>query len=160
MLIFSAITHQKHVAPRRPCAERTTAPRLPQFAPSHQASGLAYASRRRPYRPARPCERDQQLTHTHTLKENNTPDTDTHAHDKNNTPNLQTNTFHKHLTMLEKRRVKGALQLRSNRHLLIRFAHVHERVLLLRFVKLLTAITSDLPMKPRNNRNTRLTSRN
>jgi len=52
--------------------------------------------------------------------------------------------------------VKGALQLPSNRHMLIRFAHVHERVLLLRYVELLTAITSDLPMKPGRTRNTRL----
>jgi len=52
--------------------------------------------------------------------------------------------------------VKGALQLLSNRHMYIRFAHVHERVLLLRSVELLTAITSDLPMKPGRTRNTRL----
>jgi len=38
----------------------------------------------------------------------------------------------------------------------IRIAHVHERVLLLRFVGLLTAITSDSPMKPGRTRNTRL----
>jgi len=31
----------------------------------------------------------QQVTHTHTPTENNTPDTETHAHDKSNTPNLQ-----------------------------------------------------------------------
>jgi len=37
----------------------------------------------------------------------------------------------------------------------IRFAHVYERVLLLRYVELLTAITSDLPMKPGKTRNTR-----
>jgi len=42
--------------------------------------------------------------------------------------------------------VKGALQLLSKRHKYIRFAHAHERVLLLRFVQLLTAITDDLPM--------------
>jgi len=30
---------------------------------------------------------------------------------------------------------------------------VHERILLLRFVELLTAITSDLPMKPGRTRN-------
>jgi len=53
-------------------------------------------------------------------------------------------------------RVEGALQLLSNRHMKIRFAHVHERVLLLRYVELLTAITSDLPMKPEKTRNTRL----
>ena len=38
--------------------------------------------------------------HTHTPRENNTPDTHT-QHDKNNTPNPQTNTPHKHLTTLE-----------------------------------------------------------
>jgi len=52
--------------------------------------------------------------------------------------------------------LKGALQLLSNRHMLIRFAHVHERVLLLRYVELLTAITSDLPMNPGKTRKTRL----
>ena len=31
--------------------------------------------------------KDQQVTHTHTPIENNTPDTDTHTHDKNNTLN-------------------------------------------------------------------------
>jgi len=55
------------------------------------------------------------------------------------------------------RRVKGALQLRSKRHKQIRFAHVHERVLLLRSVELLTAITSDLTMKSGRTRNKRLT---
>ena len=44
--------------------------------------------------------------------------------------------------------VKGALQLLMDRHMQTRFARVHERVLLLRSVELLTAITSDLPMKP------------
>ena len=45
-------------------------------------------------------------------------------------------------------RLRGALQLLSNRHMQIRFAHVHDQILLLRFVEILTAITSDLPMKP------------
>jgi len=53
----------------------------------------------------------------------------------------------------------GALQLLSNRHMKSRLAHVHERVLLLRSVELLTPITSDLPMK-HGTRNTRLTTRN
>jgi len=52
--------------------------------------------------------------------------------------------------------VKGALQLLSNRHVQIRFAHVHKRVLLLRNVELLTAITSDSPMQPGRTRHTRL----
>jgi len=56
--------------------------------------------------------------------------------------------------------LKGALQLLSNRHMLIRFAHVHARVLLLRVVELLTAITSDLPMQLGRTRNKRLTSQN
>jgi len=47
--------------------------------------------------------KDQQVTHTHTPTENNTPDTDTHAHDKNNAPNPQTNTSHKHSTQTPKR---------------------------------------------------------
>jgi len=52
--------------------------------------------------------------------------------------------------------VEGALQPLSNRQMQIRVAHVHERVLLLHYVELLTAITSDLPMNPGRTRNTRL----
>jgi len=43
--------------------------------------------------------------------------------------------------------LKGALQLLSKRHKKIRFAHVHEQVLLLRSVELLKAITGDVSMK-------------
>jgi len=56
--------------------------------------------------------------------------------------------------------VKRALQLLSKRQKQFRFAHAHERILLLRSVELLTAITSDLPMKPERTRNKRLTSQN
>jgi len=42
--------------------------------------------------------------------------------------------------------LKGVLQLLMNRHMKMHFAHVHEQDLLLRFVELVTAITSDLPM--------------
>jgi len=54
--------------------------------------------------------------------------------------------------------LEDALQLLSKRHKLIRFAHVHERVSLLRSVEPLSAVTSGLPMKPGITRNTRLTS--
>ena len=50
-------------------------------------------------------------------------------------------------------RIKVALQLLSNRHMYIRFVHVHERILLLRFVELLREINSDLPMTPGRTRN-------
>jgi len=59
---------------------------------------------------------DQQVTHTHTPTENNTPVTDTHTHDKNNTPNPKTNTPpHKHLTPLE----GGATTVRATSHGLV-----------------------------------------
>jgi len=57
-------------------------------------------------------QNDQQVKHTHTPTENNTPDTDTHTHDKNNTPNPQTNTSHTHFTTLE----GGATTVRVTSH--------------------------------------------
>jgi len=58
------------------------------------------------------CKKDQQVTHTYTPTENNTPDIDTHTYDKNNTPTPQTNTPHKHFTTLE----GGATMVRATSH--------------------------------------------
>ena len=42
-------------------------------------------------------KKDQQVTHTHTPTENNTPDADTHTHTPRTTPQKpQTNTSHTH----------------------------------------------------------------
>jgi len=52
--------------------------------------------------------------------------------------------------------LKSALHLLSNRHILLRVAHVLGRVYVATFFLLLTAITIDLTIKPGRTLNTRL----